>query len=118
MKEKIQRTIKKSLMVATIFLASGIWCNAEPFLVCDPYPVKPIGFIYVLDNSTEVKVAYSEITTDDGERVAVVCDMAGAPEGDHKIIVRAYNEWGQSDPVPFDFNRSAPGGPGNIRFRR
>jgi len=102
-----------------VFLCLVGLANAEPFLVCDTYPASEqvIGFVYTVDSGAEVKVPYKEQVMSDGSTVAVLADMSFVADGNHKITVKAYNMWGESDPVPFDFTRKLPASSTNIRFR-
>lgn len=109
----------KTIPTTILFLIlTAAVATAQPFLVCDPYPAEnqPTQFIVKVDQS-ETVTDYSEITTSAGERVAVVVDLAGYPDGLHKITVRAKNIWGESAPAPFEFNKQPPNPITNIRIR-
>lgn len=93
---------------------------ATPFLTADPqcYDVTganascPMGYEVSEDGSVWAPLGDNQT----GDQVVVWQDMAGYAPGDHMIEVRAYNSWGVSDPVPFDFTAGAPVGPTGLRL--
>lgn len=84
----------------------------SPFLICDPQTNVTHYVITWLGGETKVVEAYD---LGDGT-VMLRHDLAGVAQGTHSIEVKARNQWGDSDAVPFDFTKELPGALVNIRI--
>jgi len=95
--------MKKLILAILLFTTPAM---ASPFLVCDPQ-VGVTGYVLLVNGV--------EVTTP----APLHYDLAGVPVGPNEISVRAYNMWGESTPVPFEFVRPASvGSPANIKLEK
>lgn len=92
--------MKKLLITLTILLFAAP-AMASPYLVADP--VTNVDGYNLLVNGVEVVVLAEQV----GAEVRLHYDLVDIPVGPNEISVSAYNLWGESDPVPFDFVRPA-----------
>ena len=97
-------------LAIVLFAASAM---ASPYLVCDPQP-NAEGY-NMLVNGVEVSVLAEQV----GDEVRLHYDLADVPVGNNEFSVRAYNMWGESASVPFNFVRPADvTSPANIRLEK
>ena len=89
-----------SLIFSFLFVASA-W--AAPFLSCAPQ-LHTTDYIVTVDG-----VDYESPGQDMGDNtVRLHFDLAGLSDGNHTCAVISKNIWGESEPVPFDFNKTVP----------
>jgi len=81
--------------IAVVFFLLSTTAIAKPFLVCDPQP--GVDGYALLANGGEVNSVAV-----DGH---LYYDLADVPVGNNDFSIRAYNKWGESMPVPFQFTR-------------
>lgn len=91
-------------------LPSGITLvniDGDAYLICEPQ--EGIYFYRVLINDNEFVVDANE----DGSLQYFVGDLE---DGIYSVEIYALNEWGDSNSVPFEFNKSLPGVPKNLKL--
>jgi hypothetical protein len=99
--------MKTLLSIALILIATTVF--ATPFLVSDPNPSGVTRYEFTGDAFFQTIASQA-----DG---SLRYDLAGIPNGNHSITVRACNElWGCSVTVPFEFNAERPNAPSNLRL--
>jgi len=109
----------KKMMLAMIlfcFLLIGLASvvSANPFLVCDPPPASEEVDNYQVElNGTVV----ADVPPDASGQYGFKFDLSGLADGSFTAKARAHNVWGWSNfSDPFDFTKSVPGAPANIRL--
>lgn len=104
----------KTLFLFMVLILVPVTVMAGPFVVSDPYPSsgqQPDGFRGTV-NGVGFDVPYA--TDANGLRYFNL-DLAGMwLTGTNSLIVRAYNIWGESETVPFDFNAGGAVPPLNV----
>jgi hypothetical protein len=99
--------LKKLLIIlAILFMASTVW--SAPFLVCDCQDNVDY-YVIVIDGGTPINSeAVSTDCTGDQKRLSLDMAPLGLSDGQHSLVGRAGNVWGESTDVPFDFNKTIP----------
>ena len=91
---------------------------ASPFLVCDPQcydttALCPTGYEFSQDNGNTWAALDTEIA---GNSIRIYHDMQPFNPGSHNWLVRAQNQWGVSDSLPFDFAAGNPAAASGLRL--
>ena len=107
----------KTLLLTVLLVLTASWAWADPFLVCAPQSDAD-EYIVTFDLVDDPPTPYNEFTFPDGTTWVVLKDLAGIPEGNHQVDVKAVNMWGESASVPFAFIKSLPGSAPNIGLHR
>jgi hypothetical protein len=111
------------IMKRVLFLTGSLICGvaaAAPFLTSDPscFDVSganascPFGYEYSEDSENWFPLDSQATDT----TIIVWHDMGGLDHGVHSWSIRAVNNWGESDTVPFEFTTGVPVGPGGLRI--
>ncbi len=112
--------------VLFVFLAVGV-AEPAPYLICDPNE-SVSGYVLTLDGS-ESRVPVQPGWAKDNKFYAsdpgggtpchLIMDLAGVPEGEHKLEIRSYyGTWGVSEAVPFGFSKPTISKPQGTRLAK
>lgn len=97
---------KLFIILAIIFMATTVL--GSPYLVCDCQDNVDY-YVITIDSGTPIQSPAVETDCTGGQK-RISLDMAplNLADGQHSLVGKAANVWGESTPVPFDFSKGVP----------
>jgi len=88
---------------------------AGPFLVCTPVPKADLTHYQISEDNGVNWTNFSPQDLND-DTVRLRADLSECPNGSYTWHVRAVNQWGHSDSVPFSFTKALPATPSAVEI--